>query len=141
MLTSSRPPESSSSVLAADAKCAGCQYPRPDRHEWLERRGPRRQRSTDCQRVGTSPAGAEQGAAPAVLLGQLRQLGEPLQAVVPLDSTVTPMPRRDLVGDVPEEFQTHVQTLQPRTAVDGSNHHDAKEFIPTDLLAITRLTN
>jgi hypothetical protein len=47
-----------------------------------------------------------------MVLGQPSQLGEPLQAVVPLYGVIAAMPGIDLIRDVPEKLDTHQQTLQ-----------------------------
>lgn len=101
----------------------GVPVPGPDRHQWLERRRTGGQCGRDRQGVGTTPPSPEQGTTPPVLLGQLGQFSQPLQAVMPRLRVVPPMTRRDLIRDVPEKLKAHT-----------------KNSIPMDLLDFDRLT-
>jgi hypothetical protein len=42
-------------------------------------------------------------------LGQLRQLSQPIQAVVILYGVITPMPGLDLIRDVPQRLEAHAK--------------------------------
>jgi hypothetical protein len=46
-----------------------------------------------------------------VLLGQSREFGQPVEAVVPGGGVVAAVSGLHLIGDVPEEFETHGETF------------------------------
>ena len=77
---------------------------RPDRDERVERRGGRGERRGQREGVRSLPPGADQRTTPAVVLHQPRHVGQPRQAVVPVDGRVRAVAGGDLVGDVPEEL-------------------------------------
>lgn len=77
------------------------------RDQGLERRGARGERRGHREGVRAPPAGAEQRAAPAVCLRGVCEGGRVLDGPPAGCRVVTPVPRLDGVGDVPEELRTH----------------------------------
>ncbi len=110
---------------------------RADGDQRFERLGARSQRGGDGEGVGTAPAGAQQGALPAVRLQRPGVAGQGLQAVVVLDRGVAAVARVHLVGDVPEELgrpadlgRRRVRAFEMGDILEAMSHRAAPCALP-----------